>query len=465
MDALIFSCGTGGGHNSAGKAIQEELVRRGHHVTMMNPYALQSDGLAGRIDNLYIRTVQKAPRAFGAIYCAGELYRKLPFRSPVYHVNGGMISAMQEYLEKNHFDIVIMPHLFPAEILTNMKHRGMAVPKTVFVATDYCCIPFTEETDCDAYVIPAADLKEEYRAKGIPEERLYPFGIPVSSCFGKKRNRNLAQLSVEENIATREQVALSGEPSPEGQMAVEGKIPVDGQILVDGQIPAEWENRFEGYLNTEKDTNVQAGEVCPEAAAGSWPDRKYILISGGSMGAGKIEELVRLLLSRQSAIEGCGGERDAGIIVICGNNKELFQRLKKRYGRQVIVIGQTNRMADYLRACDLYITKPGGLSSTEAAVCGVPLMHMPPIPGCETHNAAYFRERNMSISCEVTEKGAEAILSLLGNKEICAAMAECQSKYISKEAASRICGLAERLAWEPEERQEPVFRLRLGAGA
>lgn len=421
MDALILSCGTGGGHNSAGKAIQEELVRRGHHVTMMNPYILQSDGLAGRIDNLYIRTVQKAPRAFGAIYCAGELYRKLPFRSPVYHVNAGMISAMQEYLERNHFDIVIMPHLFPAEILTNMKHRGMAVPKTVFVGTDYCCIPFTEETDCDAYVIPASDLKEEYKAKGIPEERLYPFGIPVSSCFGEERKRNFAQLPIEENIVFGEQAAISGEISSEGQLVVD--------------------------------------------AAGSRPDRKYILISGGSMGAGKIEELVRLLLSRQSAMEGCGCGKNAGIIVICGNNKDLFDRLKKRYGRQVIVIGQTNHMADYLRACDLYITKPGGLSSTEAAVCGVPLMHMPPIPGCETHNAAYFRERNMSLLCEVTEKGAEAVLSLLDDRETCAAMAECQRKYISKEAASRICGLAERLAWEPEERQEPVFRLRLGAGA
>ena len=453
MDALILSCGTGGGHNSAGKAIEEELVRRGHHVTMMNPYTLQSDGLAGRIDNLYIRTVQKAPRAFGAIYCAGELYRKLPFRSPVYHVNGGMISAMQEYLERNHFDIVIMPHLFPAEILTNMKHRGMAVPKTVFVGTDYCCIPFTEETDCDAYVIPAADLKGEYRAKGIPEERLYPFGIPVSSCFGEERKRNLARLPIEESIASGEQAAVSGGISSEGQSTI------------DGQKPVEWENCFEGYLNAEKDTDAQAGKACPEAAAGSRPDRKYILISGGSMGAGKIEELVRLLLSRQSAMEGCGCGKNAGIIVICGSNKDLFNRLKKRYGRQIIVIGRTNRMADYLRACDLYITKPGGLSSTEAAVCGVPLVHMPPIPGCETHNAAYFRERNMSQLCEVTEKGAEAVLSLLDDREICAAMAECQRKYVSKEAASRICGLAERLAWEPEERQEPVFRFRLGAGA
>lgn len=29
MDALILSCGTGGGHNAAGAAIKEELIKRG----------------------------------------------------------------------------------------------------------------------------------------------------------------------------------------------------------------------------------------------------------------------------------------------------------------------------------------------------------------------------------------------------------------------------------------------------
>ena len=188
MDALILSCGTGGGHNSAGRAIQEELCARGHRVRMLNPYTLQSDALAGRIDRLYVRTAQRAPRAFGAIYRAGELYRKLPLRSPVYYANRGMLGAMEDYLRENRFDIIIMPHLFPAEILTNMKRRGLKVPKTMFVATDYCCIPFTEETDCDAYVIPSADLRQEYAVRGIPEERLYPLGIPVGRSFEELRN-------------------------------------------------------------------------------------------------------------------------------------------------------------------------------------------------------------------------------------------------------------------------------------
>ncbi len=426
MDALILSCGTGGGHNSAGRAIQEELCARGHRVRMLNPYTLQSDALAGRIDRLYVRTAQRAPRAFGAIYRAGELYRKLPLRSPVYYANRGMLGAMEDYLRENRFDIIIMPHLFPAEILTNMKRQGLKIPKTMFVATDYCCIPFTEETDCDAYVIPSADLRQEYAVRGIPEERLYPLGIPVGRSF--------------------EEVC--------------------------------------------RDCAVAPGERRPETAG----DGSYILISGGSMGAGRIEELVRLLLAHEG-IRGKNGTADGNkdddkdnnkgnntendkdnkdggadkksvnrkIVVVCGNNRELYDRLKKRYGRQIIVVGHTDCMADYMRACDLYITKPGGLSSTEAAVCGVPLVHMPPIPGCETFNAAYFRERNMSISCRITEKGAEEIFALLEDQKARRAMRACQGEAVQRGAAGRICTLAEQLAWEPEGRQEPVFRFQMGA--
>ena len=83
MDALILSCGTGGGHDSAAKAIVEELHMRGHHAVMLNPYTLRSQSLARRINGAYISMVQNTPRLFGAVYTAGELYRKLPIRARV----------------------------------------------------------------------------------------------------------------------------------------------------------------------------------------------------------------------------------------------------------------------------------------------------------------------------------------------------------------------------------------------
>ena len=57
---------------------------------------------------------------------------------------------------------------------------------------DYTCIPFTEETECDAYIIPSDKLKEEFADRGLPDEKLYPLGIPVDRCFSQKESRQVA---------------------------------------------------------------------------------------------------------------------------------------------------------------------------------------------------------------------------------------------------------------------------------
>lgn len=368
MDALVLSCGTGGGHDSAAKAVCEELKRRGHQVTMLNPYTLKSTELSDGINHTYISTVQSAPKAFGTVYKIGDLYRRLPFRSPVYFVNRAMNRVMQEYLEKHPVDLVIMPHLFPAEIMTNMKRHGMPVPKTMFIATDYVCIPFTEETECDAYVIPSADLIEEFAGKGIPREKLYPLGIPTGSVFRETR--------------TREQ---------------------EKQRL------------------------------------GLDADKKYILVSGGSMGGGKIEkaiEKLQLFFSNQE---------EAALIVICGSNQKLYQKLCAQKAKGTTVIKYTNDMAAYMRACHLLITKPGGLSSTEAAVCHVPILHTATIPGCESYNARYFKEHGMSVSCELPDELPGIVKKLLENQDMREQIVACQKTGINPDAAADICTLAEQI--------------------
>lgn len=369
MDALILSCGTGGGHNSAGKAVLEEMNRRGHHVTMLNPYTLKSEKLSGGIDRTYISTVQHVPDAFGAIYKIGDLYRHLPFRSPVYFVNRAMDAVMQEYFSEHPVDLVLMPHLFPAEIMTNMKLHGMQIPKTMFIATDYVCIPFTEETACDAYVIPAADLSGEFTNKGIPEATLYPLGIPTSNSFS-------AQDTCE---------------------------------------------RAKQRLGLEAEKN-------------------YILVAGGSMGGGKIEHAIGALRDHFS------GRNDTGLIVICGSNQALYRRLSEQACPGLILIDHTDDMASYMRASRLFITKPGGLSSTEAAVRNVPILHTSVIPGCESYNARYFEEHGMSVWAQTIDEMVRQADRILEDNVVGLKMTECQQQWINPRAAADICDLAEQLA-------------------
>lgn len=369
MEALILTCGTGGGHNSAARAIAEEYGRRGCKATVLNPYTLYSIRLAQKIDSSYISMVQNRPRLFGAMYRAGQLYRNLPVRSPVYYVNRGMVHIMQDYLRQHPYDVVILTHLYPAEIMTNLRDRGVRIPKTVYVSTDYVCIPFTEETECDGYVIPAPDLAADYVQRGIPAEKLHPLGIPTGRAFAQ----------------------------PETAAEARARLHLD-------------------------------------------PDKRYVLVAGGSMGGGTIRQTIHALL------ENVTDRPDTALLIVCGNNRNLYEELAPQQSDRVLVVGHTADMAGYMRAADLFVTKPGGLSSTEAAVCGVPLVHAAGIPGCETYNADYFSGHGMSVVCKDPAATAARVRELLEHPEIGAEMVRRQHELLDGAAAARICDLAQTMA-------------------
>lgn len=366
MDALILSCGTGGGHNSAAKAIREECIRRGWSAVLLNPYTLCGANMAGMIDSIYVRLVQRFPEGFGFIYQLGELYRRLPFHSPVYFLNGKAANCMNEYLKDKKFDIVITTHLFPGEIMARLKRSCADIPPTVYVATDYTCIPFTEDTDCDAYVIPAKELIKDFVKRGIPEACIYPLGIPVQKSFRKPITRSKAKA----------------------------------------------------ILGLEKDID-------------------YLLVSGGSIGAGKLSSIVKKLQAL------CGSKER--LIVICGSNEKLYKKLQKEYGNDITLLQSTERMAEYIRASKVYFTKPGGLSSTEAAIMGTALVHLPPIPGCETKNIKFFTEHGMSLRLRDSKNEVRQTILFFGDAKKRNNMLNQQKKVLCTNAAEAICDLAQHM--------------------
>ena len=125
------------------------------------------------------------------------------------------------------------------------------------------------------------------------------------------------------------------------------------------------------------------------------PENAHVyLIMSGSMGFGKIQLFVAELLRRI--------QPDEYIIVICGANKKLYHILTGEFGRSanVRIVGYTEHIAAYMDACDVLYTKPGGLTSTEAAVKGIPIVHTTPIPGCETRNREFFSVRGLSVTSD-----------------------------------------------------------------
>ena len=189
MKVLILSCNTGGGHNAAASALKESLNFYHHEAEVLDLMSLGRKHTSALVGGAYVKLVSVFPAGFGALYQLGELVRKFPWKSPVYYANARLGNALADYIDQNHFNAVVTTHLYPAETLTWMKQKGRLTIPCVAVATDYACIPFWEETNCDYYVVPHKDLIPEFASCGIPEEKLLPLGIPVRPAFARPASK------------------------------------------------------------------------------------------------------------------------------------------------------------------------------------------------------------------------------------------------------------------------------------
>lgn len=156
------------------------------------------------------------------------------------------------------------------------------------------------------------------------------------------------------------------------------------------------------------------------------------LVMTGSMGFGDISALTLDLLLE------CPG--DARILILTGNNAPLKERIDRDFSREprVRTIPFTEEVPLYMDACDVLLSKPGGLTSTEAAVRNVPLVHTRPIPGCETKNARFFASRGLSLSVGNSQEAAKAAAGLAGQESLREAMRRRQREEIPENAAQAI---------------------------
>jgi processive 1,2-diacylglycerol beta-glucosyltransferase len=91
-----------------------------------------------------------------------------------------------------------------------------------------------------------------------------------------------------------------------------------------------------------------------------------------------------------------------------------------------------------MSAADVLLSKPGGISSTEAAVVQVPLIHTLAIPGVETKNARFFARKGMSINARTIDEAAYDTNILANNPIISEYIMKMQRKNINPNATNDI---------------------------
>jgi processive 1,2-diacylglycerol beta-glucosyltransferase len=122
------------------------------------------------------------------------------------------------------------------------------------------------------------------------------------------------------------------------------------------------------------------------------PGISTILIMGGGQGLGPIKAIVNSL----DKIEA-----DLQMIVVTGTNKKLHKTLKnsiKKFKKKVCVLGYVNNINELMSVSDLIITKPGGITTSEALSKKLPMLIIKPIPGQEANNAAYLTQQKAALN-------------------------------------------------------------------
>ncbi len=182
--------------------------------------------------------------------------------------------------------------------------------------------------------------------------------------------------------------------------------------------------------------------------------RKTALLLLGGAALGPMEDFFDALLRARTPLE---------IIAICGKNETTRRRLEKKSfpaRHRAVILGFTKEIPKLMAQSDFLITKPGGLTVSEALAVGVPILSVSPIPGQETGNENYIVSQGAARRVLSTEALPGAIDEFLKCPETLLKARDCALSLGRPEAAFLIAKKAVELALEASPSQEQIQVLR-----
>lgn len=172
-------------------------------------------------------------------------------------------------------------------------------------------------------------------------------------------------------------------------------------------------------------------------ALGLEPLRAVVLLLGGGLGLG-LEAVAKQVLAIGT---------EAQLLVVAGRNRAVLKSLAPLTAASplVRVYPWTECMELFMRAADVVVGKPGGLTVAEAMACGRPLVATRALRGQEGFNVHFLEAHG--VGCLAPEEALGAtVAALLANRQQLARMQERIWKLGRRDSAERVGGIATALA-------------------
>jgi len=221
------------------------------------------------------------------------------------------------FITKEEPEIIISTHFLVNELVSYLKGKKLIKTKLISMVTDYGVHRFWIANNVDLYLAGCNKTREILMSKGIENEKIQVWGIPIREQFKRELNK----------VVLRKKLSI--------------------------------------------------------------PENSFVsLIVTGGIGLGPIEKIVREIEDKKV------------LIVICGTNKKLQNKLENLNFKNLNVFGWVDNIEELMVASDIVITKPGGSTISECLYLNLPMIFFSVIPGQEANNAKIM---NVYGICEILE--------------------------------------------------------------
>lgn len=358
-----------------------------------------------------------------------------------------------------------MGHLAAANAVSSaLRQRYPGVRTSVVDSYKYAALVVSRVVS-DGYIQMVKTIPQMYRYIYDRAERATEVG-PFRTWAHQFTAGNLRPLME----AERPDVVVCTHAFPCGAMAEYKRLFADAPpaigIVTDFAVHAFWIHRnIDGYVvanDSVRDVMIARGISADRIVAAGIPvreefvpggerrdalrerldlprDRRVVLMMGGGLGIGPLERMMRALEGVPIALAA---------VAIAGRNARSERRVRaaaESIGYPVRALRFVENVYDYMHAADVFVTKPGGLSTAEALVAGIPMVLCKPLPGQEERNARYLSDAGAAVRARRIRELPAILESILTDTERRARMVAAARHLARPGAAGEAASMIARL--------------------
>lgn len=419
MNILIFSASTGGGHNRASNAMKEYFSKVDDNtVKIIDALEYSSKVMNFVITKGYKGLAMNLPELYGRLYHESDKESENILNDLLDFFVEKMAEVLIEAINKEKPDIIISTHAFVTTMLSKLKVANKISIPVVAIVTDFEPHRTYINVKIDAYITATQDTADTMVNKyGVDESIIYPYGIPIFERFYERNPKRIKetykQLGFSEDKFTI--LIMAGSFGVKDILKIYenlASIDFDYQIIVITGKNKRLYDAFSKMLNKKVDSFdiYQISDYIDKL-----PD----------------SNLFKSLFNQSDAYK-----------------KAKTETYKKhlRAQKPTKLFYYIDNVDDYMHISDMIITKPGGLTTSEAIACELPLAIFQAFPGQEEDNANFLVDKGIAIKLKKGNAGAKQIEHILNHPKRIMRMKDNCRACINGESCANLYGLLQRLA-------------------